>query len=52
VLCTLARQKAIKAIKRSFQAQGVRLAQLTSRDIHVFPDAYFAAHREALIEEA
>jgi hypothetical protein len=51
-LCTLARQKAIKAIKRQFQTQGVRLAHLTAREIHIFADACLAAHRDALIEEA
>jgi hypothetical protein len=35
VLCTLARQKAIKAIKREFQAQGLRLAHFSARDIDI-----------------
>lgn len=52
VVCTLARQKAIQAIKRQFQAQGLRVAQFSARDIHIKADAYFTAHRQALIEEA
>jgi hypothetical protein len=49
VRCTLARQKAIKA---QFQAQGVRLSYISIRDIRAFANAYFAANRQALIEEA
>ncbi len=52
VLCTLARQAAIKAIKRQLQAQGLRLAQFSARDIHIRADAYFEAHRQMLIAEA
>ena len=39
VLCTLARQKAIQAIKRQFQAQRLRLAHLSARDICSFSDS-------------
>lgn len=52
VLCTLARQKAIKAIKRQIQSQGLRLANFSARDIHIWVDAYLEAHRQELIEQA
>jgi len=52
VPCTLARQKAIQAIKRQFQAQGLRLAHFSARDIHIRADAYFEAYRQTLIAEA
>ena len=52
VLCTLARQKAIKAIKRQLQARGIRITDVTARDIHIWADAYLAAHRQELIEQA
>jgi hypothetical protein len=52
VLYTLARRAAIKAVKARFQAQGVRLSYISIRDIRAFGDAYFAANRQALIEEA
>jgi uroporphyrinogen-III decarboxylase len=35
-----------------FQAQGLRLAHFSARDIHIRADAYFEAHRQTLIEEA
>jgi type 1 fimbriae regulatory protein FimE len=52
VLYTLARRAVIKAVKARFQAQGVRLSYISIRDIRAFADAYFAANRQALIEEA
>lgn len=52
VLCTLARRAAVKAIKRQLQAQGIPIAQLTARDIHMQADAYFQLHRQQLVEEA
>jgi hypothetical protein len=52
VLCILARRAAIKAIKQQLQAQGVRLSYISPRDIRAFANAYFAEHREALIEHA
>jgi hypothetical protein len=39
-------------VKARFQAQGVRLSYISIRDIRAFADAYFAANRQALIEEA
>jgi hypothetical protein len=52
VLCTLARQKAVKAIKRQLQARGIRLNDVTARDIHIWADAYLEVHRQELIEQA
>jgi hypothetical protein len=37
VLCTLARQKAVKAIKGHLQAQGIRLTNVPFRTIRVLP---------------
>jgi hypothetical protein len=34
VLCTLARQKAVNAVKEQLRAQGLKLAHFSSRDIH------------------
>jgi hypothetical protein len=52
VLCTLARQKAIQAIKRQLQAGGIKLNTITARDIHIRADAYLEVHRKELIEQA
>jgi hypothetical protein len=52
VLHTLARQKAIKAIKQELQAKGLRLSYISVRDIRAFADAYLAEHRTELIEQA
>lgn len=52
VLFTLARQKAIQATKRQLQAQGLRVAHFSARDISIAANGYFEEHREALIEEA
>jgi hypothetical protein len=49
---TLARQSAIKAIKRQFQAQGVRLSEVPTKVIHILADAYLDVHREQLVAEA
>ncbi len=48
----LARQRAIKAIKRQFKAQGVRLSEVSNRDIHILADAYLEVHRAQLVAEA
>ena len=52
VLCTLARQRAVNVIKRQLQAQGIRLNDVTVRDIHIWADAYLEVHRQELIEQA
>src|SRR5689334_15347035 len=52
LLCTLARQKAIKAVKRHFQDRAVRVACIPFCDIRSSADAYFAAHHQQLIHEA
>jgi len=49
VVCTLARQK---AVKQQLRAQGLKLAQFSSRDIHIWADAFLEAHRQELIEQA
>jgi hypothetical protein len=49
---TLARREATKAIKAQFRAQGVKLSELSARDIHTFANAYFDVHHERLIAEA
>ena len=52
VVCTLARQKAVNAVKQQLRAQGLKLAQFSSRDIHIRADAFLEAHRQELIEQA
>ena len=52
VLCPLARQKAVKAVKERLRAQGLKLAQFSARDIYILADAYFEVHRQRLIEAA
>ena len=52
VLCTLARQKAVKAVKERLRAQGLKLAQFSAGDIYILADAYFEVHRQRLIEAA
>jgi sirohydrochlorin ferrochelatase len=51
VLRILARRAAIKAVKAQLQARGVRLSYISARDIRAFADAYFAEHRQTLIEK-
>lgn len=47
----LARQRAIKAVKRQFQARGLRPDGTSHREIIAAADAYLADHRAALIAE-
>jgi hypothetical protein len=49
---TLARQRAMKAAKHQLQAQGLRPSHFAHRDLLIKADAYLAAHRAELIEEA
>ena len=48
----LARQSAIKEIKREFRAQGVRLTEVPNKVIHILADAYLDVHRAQLVAEA
>jgi hypothetical protein len=48
----LARQRAIKAVKRQFQARGLRPHHTSHREIIAAADAYLADHRAELIAEA
>lgn len=49
---TLARQAAIKAVKRQFQARGLRPHHMSHREIVLAAHAYLANHRAELIAEA
>ena len=49
---TLAQQSAKRAIKRQFQAQGVRLGDLTAKQIAIWAHAWFESHSVELIAEA
>jgi hypothetical protein len=51
VVCTLARQKAVKAIKERLRAQGVRLRDVSNRELHIWADLWFEAHRQELIDQ-
>jgi hypothetical protein len=48
----LARQAAMKAAKRQFQARGLRPHHTSHREIIAAADAYLADHRAELIAEA
>ncbi len=48
----LARQAAIKATKRQLQAQGLRVAHLSRREIIAAAEAYLDQHGAELIAEA
>jgi len=48
----LAHQSAKRAVKRQFQAQGVKLHDLTARQITIWAEAWFDAHSAELIAEA
>jgi len=52
VIATLARQAAIKAVKLSLQAQGIKLYPFAQRDIVVMANEYAAANRAKLLAEA
>lgn len=47
----LARQRALKAIKHQLQSHGLKLSQITYRDLMRGADAYLAQHREDLMAE-
>jgi hypothetical protein len=49
---TLAQQRALKAAKHQLQAQGLRVSQISHRDLVIRAEQYLAAHREELIAEA
>ena len=49
---TLALQSSKRAIKRQLRAQGVRLHDVTARDLTIWAEAWFNAHRQELIAEA
>jgi hypothetical protein len=52
VIATLVRYKAIKIVKRELQAKGVRIWDVTQRDIVLMAEAYFEANRAELIRVA
>lgn len=47
---TLAFQRAIRIIKKQIAADGVRLGDVTSRDLKIWANYYLEAHRAELIE--
>jgi hypothetical protein len=49
---SLAHQSAKRAVKRQFQAQGVKLHDVTTREISIWAEAWFNAHSAELIAEA
>ncbi len=51
VIVTLARQAAIKAVKRQLQAQGRNIAYMSNREIVALADEYLAQHRHALLAQ-
>jgi len=51
-IMTLARQRAIKAIKQEFHKQGLKLQSMTHREIVVAAEDYLTRHRAELLTEA
>ena len=51
-VAVLARQAAIKAVKRQLQAQGIKPYSLSIREIRALADDYLAEHRERLVADA
>jgi hypothetical protein len=49
---TLAVHSATKAVKRRLRAQGIRLHEVTAKDIRIRAEAYFEVHRAELIAQA
>ncbi len=52
VIATLARQAAIKAVKRQLQAQGIKLTNMSHREIVILAEEYLAQHRQTLLAHA
>jgi hypothetical protein len=48
----LAHRSATNAVKRQLQAQGVRLSEVSAKEIMVRAEAFFQAHRAELIAKA
>ncbi len=48
----LARQAAIKTVKRKFQAQGLKPMYMSRHEIFAAAEAYLAQHRAELIADA
>jgi hypothetical protein len=47
---TVAFQRAIRIIKKQLAADGVRIGDVTSRDLKIWANEYLQAHRSELIE--
>ena len=51
-IVTLARQRAIKAVKRGYQAKGVKVYQIAHKEIVIAANEYLREHRELIAEAA
>jgi hypothetical protein len=51
-IVTLARQRAIREVKREFQRQGLKCNRMAHREIVAVAEEYLAKHRAELIREA
>jgi hypothetical protein len=51
VIVTLARQAAIKAVKRQLRAQGLKPQYMAKREIVGLAEEYLAHHRQALLAQ-
>jgi hypothetical protein len=49
VIFTLAKQAAIKAVKRQLQAEGRKLSSMSQSDISALANEHLAQHRDALL---
>jgi len=52
VIATLIRQRTLKIVKQQLQAKGVRIWDVTHRDLALLAEAYFFSHREECIRVA
>jgi uroporphyrinogen-III synthase len=52
VIMTLARQAAIKAVKRRLQAQGLKPQHIPAKEIRALAEEYLQQHRARLMAEA
>jgi hypothetical protein len=52
VIATLIRQRTLKIVKQQLQAKGVRIWDVTHRDLVLLAEAYFASHRNECVRVA
>jgi len=51
VIGTLARQEALKAVKKEVRAKGLKVSHFAARELNMMADNHLAQHRAKLIAE-